>query len=56
MSEASAAPTRLLLVDDDVLVRSGLRLIFSSEPDLEVVGEAGTGAEALGRAESAAPT
>lgn len=55
MSEADAAPTRLLLADDDVLVRSGLRLIFGSEPDLEVVGEAGTGAEALACAESADP-
>ena len=55
MSETAAGPTRLLLVDDDVLVRSGLRLIFDSEPDLTVVGEAGTGAEALARAEAVAP-
>jgi len=55
MAEATAAPTRLLLVDDDVLVRSGLRLIFDSEPDLEVVGEAGTGTEALARADSVRP-
>ncbi|OMQ16379.1 DNA-binding response regulator [Modestobacter sp. VKM Ac-2676] len=38
---------RLLLVDDDVLVRSGLRVILESEPDLTVVGDAGTGREAL---------
>jgi DNA-binding NarL/FixJ family response regulator len=38
---------RLVLVDDDVLVRSGLRVILESEPDLTVVGEAGTGREAL---------
>lgn len=55
MSDAPGGPTRLLLVDDDVLVRSGLRLIFDSEPDLSVVGEAGTGAEALARAEALRP-
>jgi len=38
---------RVLLADDEQLVRSGLRLILESEPDLEVVGEAGTGAEAV---------
>jgi DNA-binding NarL/FixJ family response regulator len=38
---------RLVLVDDDVLVRSGLRVLLDSEPDLVVVGDAGTGREAL---------
>ena len=37
---------RILLVDDEQLVRSGLRLILEAEPDLEVVGEAGDGARA----------
>jgi DNA-binding NarL/FixJ family response regulator len=40
-------PLRLLLVDDDVLVRSGLRVLLESEPDLTVVGDAGTGRQAL---------
>ena len=40
-------PTRLLLVDDDALVRAGLRMILSSAEDLEVVGEASNGAEAV---------
>ena len=40
-------PTRLVVVDDDVLVRSGLSLIFEAEHDLTVVGQAGTGREAL---------
>ncbi len=38
---------RLLIVDDHPVVRDGLRGIFSGEPDIEVVGEAGHGAEAL---------
>lgn len=38
---------RIVLVDDDVLVRSGLRVILGSEPGINVVGEAGTGREAL---------
>ena len=38
---------RVLLVDDENLVRSGFRLILESEPDIEVVGEAANGAEAV---------
>ncbi|WP_405006825.1 response regulator transcription factor [Kitasatospora purpeofusca] len=40
-------PVRVLLVDDQPLVRSGLRVIMADYPDLEVVGEASTGAEAV---------
>jgi DNA-binding NarL/FixJ family response regulator len=36
---------RVLIVDDDALVRVGLRTIVDAEPDLEVVAEAGDGAE-----------
>jgi DNA-binding NarL/FixJ family response regulator len=39
--------TRILLADDHALVRRGLRLVLEAEPDLEVVGEAGNGAEAI---------
>ena len=38
---------RLLLADDHVMVRRGLRLVLDAEPDLEVVAEAGDGIEAL---------
>ncbi|MET9273490.1 response regulator transcription factor [Kribbella sp. NPDC003557] len=38
---------RILLADDHALVRRGVRLILDSEPDLQVVAEAGDGAEAL---------
>jgi DNA-binding NarL/FixJ family response regulator len=39
--------TRILLADDHGLVRRGLRLILDAQPDLEVVAEAGDGAEAV---------
>ena len=39
--------TRVLLADDQVLIRSGFRALIDSAPDLEVVGEASDGAEAL---------
>ena len=38
---------RVLLADDQPLIRSGLRVLINDAPDLEVVGEAGTGAEAV---------
>ncbi|AQA16154.1 DNA-binding response regulator [Streptomyces malaysiensis subsp. malaysiensis] len=38
---------RIVLVDDERMVRTALRAILSSEPDLDVVGEAGSGAEAV---------
>ncbi|PAZ10255.1 DNA-binding response regulator [Streptomyces sp. SA15] len=41
---------RVLLADDQALVRTSFRMIIESEPDLEVVGEAATGEEAVGLA------
>jgi DNA-binding NarL/FixJ family response regulator len=38
---------RVVLADDQQLVRTGLRLILNAEPDIEVVGEAANGAEAV---------
>jgi DNA-binding NarL/FixJ family response regulator len=42
-----STPVRVLLVDDQLLVRSGFSLILSVEDDLEVVGQASDGAEAV---------
>ncbi|PPF11195.1 MULTISPECIES: response regulator transcription factor [unclassified Rathayibacter] len=46
---------RVLLVDDQELVRVGFRIILESEPGIEVVGEARTGLEALQRASELRP-
>jgi two-component system response regulator NreC len=46
---------RILLADDHALFREGLRMILESQPDLDVVGEASTGAEAVRRARELHP-
>ena len=46
---------RLLLVDDDDLVRTGLKMILDSDAELDVVGEAANGVEALALVESLNP-
>ena len=51
----SDAPIRVLLVDDDALMRAGLEAIFSSDRAVEVVGEAVDGHEALARARELRP-
>lgn len=50
-----ASRIRLLLADDQVLFRQGLRTILESEPDFEVVGEAGDGLEAVELARARQP-
>ncbi|MFF3611579.1 response regulator [Streptomyces sp. NPDC002580] len=47
---SGASVIRILLADDHALVRRGVRLILDGEPDLEVVAEAGDGAEAIAMA------
>jgi DNA-binding NarL/FixJ family response regulator len=47
--------TRVLIVDDHAVVRSGLRLVLEAEDDLEPVGEAGTAREAIFEARSTKP-
>ncbi len=46
---------RILIVDDHAVVRSGLRTILETEPDIEVVGEAGDGHAALELAQELLP-
>ncbi|WP_069813117.1 response regulator [Streptomyces sp. TP-A0874] len=43
----SGTPTRVMLVDDQVLLRTGFRMVLQAQPDMEVVAEAGDGAQAL---------
>ncbi|MFE5811126.1 response regulator transcription factor [Streptomyces sp. NBC_01232] len=45
--QPSAAPVRVLLADDQALLRSAFKVLVDSEPDMEVVGEASDGAQAV---------
>ncbi|WP_334152434.1 response regulator transcription factor [Microbacterium sp.] len=46
----TAAPIRVLLVDDHSMLRAGFRTILETQPDITVVGEAATGADAVAQA------
>ncbi len=46
---------KLLLVDDHEIVRAGLRMLFAAEADMEIVGEAGSGEEAVQAAQQLQP-
>ncbi|MFS0853738.1 response regulator [Microbacterium sp. 179-I 3D4 NHS] len=49
------SPIRVLLVDDHALLRAGFRTILDTQPDIEVVGEAATGADAIAQAAALQP-
>ena len=49
-SQQAVTPIRILLVDDHPIFRAGLRALLESQDDVQVVGEAGNGAEAITRA------
>jgi DNA-binding NarL/FixJ family response regulator len=46
---------KVLIADDHAVLRHGLRLILQQDPRLQVVGEAGSGADAVAQAQSLAP-
>src|SRR3712207_621660 len=46
---------RILVADDHAVLRAGLRALLNAEPDMEVVGEAANGREAVDRAEDLRP-
>ncbi len=48
-------PIRVLVVDDQSMVRAGFRMLLSEEPDIEVVGEASNGLEAIDKAQRFGP-
>lgn len=55
MKPNSSEKKRILLADDHAILRSGLRLMLSSQPDWEVVGEAASGAETIEKCELLQP-
>ena len=49
------ATTRVLLVDDHIMVRQGLRAVLDAYPDVELIGEAGNGEEAVAQVKRLRP-
>lgn len=49
------APIRILIADDHVIVREGIRTLLGSEPDMQVVGEAADGADAVAQTRALKP-
>ncbi len=47
MEQGTSRKIRILLADDHTMVRQGFRMILSAQPDMEIVGEAGNGREAV---------
>jgi CheY-like chemotaxis protein len=55
-SQLSSTKIRVLLVDDHIMVRQGLRAMLDAYPDVELVGEAGNGEEAIQLVDQLGPT
>jgi RNA polymerase sigma factor (sigma-70 family) len=55
MNQPDTPPIRVLLADDDLLMRSGLRMLLEASPGIEIVGEAGDGLEAVAMVEALRP-
>ena len=55
VTSAKAERIRVLVAEDHALYRRGLEMVLSQEDDIEIVGEAGDGAEAIQRAEELLP-
>ena len=51
----TTSPIRVLLVDDHAMLRAGFRTILETQPDIRVVGEAETGADAVAQASTLLP-
>jgi DNA-binding NarL/FixJ family response regulator len=50
-----SSPIRVLIADDHAIVRKGIRALLATKRDIQVVGEAGDGAEAVAQAETLSP-
>jgi DNA-binding NarL/FixJ family response regulator len=55
VSQVTAAPVRVLIVDDQALFRSGLARLLSTDPRVIIVGEAADGLDAVNRCAAASP-
>jgi DNA-binding NarL/FixJ family response regulator len=55
MTTASPAPIRVMIADDQMMVRQGFTVLLDAEPDIEVVGQAVDGADAIAKAAELLP-
>ncbi|MFI6375506.1 response regulator [Streptomyces sp. NPDC050546] len=55
MTSGNGKPIRVLIVDDQAMVRQGFTVLLGTQPDIEVVGDARDGREAIAQAAATAP-
>jgi two-component system, NarL family, response regulator NreC len=55
MKPSNHKPIRIILADDHQIVRQGVRMLLESEPDMQVIAEAGNGREVLRQAQELLP-